>query len=170
MAAYSAPGDLLLGGIPLPSYLDSEKIVQDAADEIDSKIGYVYTTPIDVSATSDLTRPAKLLLKRINNFLATGRLILQVASPEEDRNLHAYGWSLVKEATAALDAIASGEITLEGAPLEEGAASTPASSVPLISNLDSESNVEAFYDRMANPNYAFLPPIDRYSNPDRLVY
>lgn len=170
MAAYSTKDDLLLGQIPLPSYIDGTKIVQDAADEIDSKIGMRYRTPIDVSDTNTaVSRPVKLLLKRINNFLATGRLILQVASPEENRNLHAYGWSLVQEANAAIEAIVSGEVILDGVEPAENATDQPAVSVPLINNLDPESNVEAFYDRMANPNYRFLAPVGQYSNPDRLV-
>ena len=157
MVAYSASSDLLTGSIPTPAYLDLDKVVQDAADEIDSKLGHIYTTPFDVSNTGPLSRPARLLLKRINNFLATGRLILQVASPEEDSRLHAYGWSLIQEANAALAAIAAGEISLTGAqvlPPVDGEVGPPVS-VPLISNLDPESNVEAFYDRVSNPNYSY---------------
>lgn len=165
MPAYSAAADLLLGKIPLPSYIDPNAVVQDAADEIDSKIGHVYSTPINVSETGPLVRPARLLLKRINNHLATGRLILQVASPEENKNLHAYGWQLVKEATAAIEAIVSGDVPLEGATLIETAGS-PAT-VPMINNLDTESNVEAFYDRIVNPDYNYILPV-KY-NPDSLV-
>lgn len=165
--AYCEVGDLLLGGIPLPSYIDPAKQIADAADEIDSKIGYVYVTPIDVSVGSNLARPARLLLKRINSSLATGRLILAVASPEENRNLHAYGWSLVKEATAALDLIASGEAVLEGA-IPDPNASEAAVTAPLISNLDAESSVEAFYNRIANPSYLFGYPGESWSNPDRI--
>ena len=165
MAAYSSKDDLLVGGIPTPAYLNLDKLVQDASDEIDSKIGFRYETPINIGTGTPLERPAQLLLKRINNFLATGRLILQVASPEEDTQLHAYGWNLVKEATAALDAIASGQIDLEGAVERDQTADV---AVPLIDNLDPESNVEAFYNRIGNPNYVY-PPLVRYTNPDRLV-
>lgn len=165
--AYCETDDLLLGNIPLPSYINSQKVIDDAADEIDSKVGYLYTTPLDVSDPGPLARPARLLLKRINSHLASGRLILALASPEENRNLHAYGWSLVKESLVALDALASGEIVIEGAVPAAGAA-TPAVTAPMIYNEDSESNVEAFYNRIADPHYVYLTT-DRWANPDELV-
>jgi hypothetical protein len=40
--AYSAVTDLLTGDLPLPSYVSPVKFVDDAADEIDSKIGFLY--------------------------------------------------------------------------------------------------------------------------------
>lgn len=167
MAGYSDPTDLLLGNIPLPAYIDTAKLVQDVADEIDSHIGYVYSTPLDVTDTSSIARPARLLIKRISRNLASGRLILQVASPEENARLNAYGWSLVKESLDALNMIASGDITLEGATPAPGA-STPAVTAPQISNLDAESNVEAFYNRIGNPNYTYMPA-DYYTTPDGFI-
>lgn len=166
MAGYSDPTDLLLGNIPLPSYIDTSKLVQDVADEIDSRIGYTYATPLDLTDTSAIARPARLLVKRISRNLATGRLILQVASPEENARLHAYGWSLIKESLEALEYIANGDMPLEGATPAPGA-STPAVTAPQISNLDAESNVEAFYNRLANPSYVYTQ-LDIYSNPDTL--
>lgn len=166
MVAYSSKDDLLLGSIPISSELNPDKIVQDASDEIDSKLGHIFDTPFDLNeATTDLERPARLLIKRINNFLATGRLILAVASPEENQNLHAYGWQLIQEANAAIAAIISGDITLEGVTLLEK--ENAQVSTPLINNLDAESNVEAFYDRIANPDYVYLTT-PRYDSPDRL--
>src|SRR6478736_7536461 len=147
-----------MGAIPLPTYLDDDKIVQDAADEIDSKLGHLFETPFNVTEGDPdaLSRPSRLLLKRINSHLATGRLILQVASPEENRNLHAYGYSLVKEAEEALECIVKGDISLDGAVPLDG--TVPQPTVPLINNLDPESNVEAFYNRIANPSYVYFGP------------
>lgn len=168
--AYSAPTDLLLGNIPLPAYIDTTALVNDAADEIDSCIGYRYITPLDVNEiSSPLSRPARLLIIRISRNLASGRLILAVASPEENKNLHAYGWNLVKEATEALYAIKEGDILLDGAPPAANMPTTEPITAPQISNLDAESNVEAFYDRLANPNYCYPSNTRYYSNPDGLV-
>jgi len=156
MATYSEVEDLLTGNIPMPDYVNKDKYVQDAADEIDSKIGFVYVTPVDISETSDVPRPARLLLKRINNFLASGRLIMAVAAGGEDDRLHAYGWSLVQDATAALNSIASGEIYLKGAdPVNVGEDAIITSII--VDNLDPESNVEAFYNRVMNPTYFYSP-------------
>lgn len=167
MVAYSVKEDLLLGDIPISPVMNPDKVVQDASDEIDSKLGHLFETPFDLSEDSDLARPARLLIKRINNFLATGRLILAIASPEENQTVHAYGWQLIQEANAAIAAIASGDITLEGVEIIEQ--ENAQVSTPLISNLDEESSVEAFYDRIANPNYAYLT-LPHYTNPDRLLY
>lgn len=166
--AYCDVTDLKLGNIPIPAYLDAQKEVNDAADEIDSKIGFRYITPVNVTVGSATVRPAVLLLKRINVSLATGRLLLAIASPEEGNQLHAYAWSLIKEATAALEMISCGDVVLDGVPhfnTDDEPASTP-----LISNIDSESSVEAFYDRIANPAYVFGVPYTYYPylySPDR---
>jgi hypothetical protein len=127
--------------------------VNDAADEIDSKIGFVYSTPVDMSDPGPTSRPARLLLKRLNVFLASGRMLLAVASPGEEDQLHQYGLYLVKEATNTLDMIANGKIILDGATTID---TTQPPTVPLIDNLDSESQVEAFYDRISNPLYDTL--------------
>lgn len=166
--AYSSDSDLLIGNIPLPGYISPTKIVDDAADEIDSQLGFIYVTPISAYEGGPLTRPARLLLKRINNNLASGRLILQLASSDENRQVHAYGWQLIEEATAALKCIREGEVVLEGAERLPNAV-TEAVTVPLIANVDSESSVEAFYDRIGNPNYHYPPVTGIYNNPDKLV-
>lgn len=153
--AYCEPTDLLLGDIPLPAYVSAQDAVNDAADEIDSRIGFVYETPIDMTDPGPVPRPARLLLKRINAHLATGRLILKLAASGEDDRLHAYGWQLIKDAMTSLDMIANGEIVIVGAtPIN--ADDEARTTAIIVENLDDESQVEAFYDRIANPNYAFF--------------
>lgn len=169
MVAYCTDADLLLGEIPLPRYMSAAQKVQDAADEIDSRIGHVYQTPIDVSNGSTVSRPARLLFKRINASLASGRILLAIASPEENRNLHAYAWSLVRDSLAALDQIVSGEIPIPGATPSEDAVADDSPALPLISNVDAESNVEAFYDRVGNPNFSYGSVLPRPSA-DRLLW
>lgn len=163
--AYCAVTDLLVGKVPLPPYLDAEKYVDDAADEIDTKICQLYETRVDVSESAATSRVAKLFLKRVNAHLASGRLLLSVAAPEEQRQLHAYAWSLVTQALLALEGVESGEYILEGALPAEGLVEVPQSQ-PMISNLDAESSVEAFYDRVANPDYVFTNADRYYRSPD----
>lgn len=154
--AYSEVGDMLTGNIPVGS-TSAQKYVNDAADEIDSVIGNLYVTPLDMSDPSPLSRPSRLLLKRISNFLASGRLMFATSAGGEDDQLHAYARYLVETATATLMRIANGEIFLDGAIKEDidGESGSPG---PLISNVDFESNVEAFYDRifMAPPNLGLI--------------
>jgi len=160
VVAYCSPTDLLIGDIPVSGELNPAKYVQDAADEIDSKIGFLYTTPIPVDASSGTARPVVLLLKRINVHLASGRLILAATIPAENERLNAYGRSLVREAEDAIEAIASGQIILDG--VLAGGFALPRKAVPLISNGDLESSVDAFYDRVVNPNYQFQSPYRPY--------
>lgn len=151
--AYCTTDDLLLGGIPIPDYVNPAAVVFDAADEIDSQIGFRYDTPVDISDDSDVPRPVKLLLKRLNSHLASGRLITELSSPEEDNRVHQYGLMLIEEVHSALIAISKGTMDLPGVgETTDFPIGTPG---PAIMNMDSESNVEAFYNRLANPYYSF---------------
>jgi hypothetical protein len=150
-STYSTLADLLIGDMPIPAYIDKQGYVNNAADEIDSRLGYVYATPFDVSDLSTMIRPARLTIKRIAAHLSSGRLILAMATASEDRQVHAYGKSLIDEALSVLEKIANGEIPLIGAdPLDPDATSAPHSG-PTILNIDQFSSVEAFYQQMALP-------------------
>lgn len=151
--AYCQTTDLLTGNIPTPAYMSPQKFVDDAADEIDSKIGFVYETPVDISDVSPVVRPARLLLKRINVFLATGRLLMAAASAGEDVSLHAYAKKMVDDATTALDAIFAGDLVIEGATLLNPA-SEDATKAPMWSNPDIESAVDSFYGQLIPTNAA----------------
>lgn len=156
MPTYCQVTELLVGDIPLPRGLKAQQYVDSATDEIDMSIGFLYQTPVDITEDSDVIRPARLLLKQTCIKLATGRLILAMSTVAQRTELHAYGKRLVDEALAILAQIASGDIILTGAlplnPPEEGADNFTG---PQIHNVDGESNVEAFYDRVANPYYRF---------------
>lgn len=149
--------ELSIGNIPLPSYINPSDFIQEAADEIDSMIGAVYKTPVDVSTSGPVSRPSRLLLKRINKHLAMGRLILVVTSAEEHERLHAYGQALVAECLTALKMILEGKVILDGALPPDGTDTDQRRPAVVLMNKDPESNVEAFYDRLANPNYSFAP-------------
>lgn len=144
--AYSEPADLLKGDIPLPArYGDGTGFINIAADEIDAQLGHLYVTPIVILDTPE-NRPARLLLKKINNFLASGRLITDMAAAGEDRDLHAYGASLIREALKLLEQICDGKIQLTGAERIETSATEY--SGPSVYNEDPESLVEGYYQRV----------------------
>lgn len=151
MTSYSSIDDLLTGEVPLPTYLNAQKIVDDATDEVDSYLGHLYVTPLDLSDTSLIERHSRLLIKRVANFLASGRLLMSVAAPAEDNAVHAYGYSLVKQACDALQSISDGMVHLEGAIKKEVFATSHGG--PLVGQEDAESSVAAFYSRVANPRY-----------------
>lgn len=153
-STYSTVDDLMLGDLPVGSYVSKQKYVDDAADEIDSYIGHIYATPIDMSVGSPVSRPSRLLVARIARFLSTGRLILAIATPSQHQVLHAYGAKMVDEALAALNALAEGDPPLVGADPANPAKDVLESSGPLVSNIDTRSTVETFYQVFADP-YAY---------------
>jgi phage gp36-like protein len=155
--SYCLVTDLLTGKIPTPTYLDTQKVVDDAADEMDSYFGSIYVTPIVLNESTPAERPWRLLMKRINVHLASGRLIMAAASGNQDDQVHAYAQYLVRSAEKVLQQIQSGEIQI---PFQSPAAGTVTfATAPIINNLDDESNVEAFYDKVAKPGYYPLPTI-----------
>lgn len=136
--------------------LNPTKYCQDATDEIDSVLGFRYVTPFDLTALTTTHRPVALLIKRICVWLASGRLIMAIATQGEQNTLHAYGASLVKQAIDTLNGIVSGDIILDGVTTVDPGSAGPPTSVPLLFNQDAESAVEAFYDRVVNPNVPVL--------------
>jgi hypothetical protein len=149
--AYASPESALLGGVPLVNPDDLTKFFDDAADEIDATLGFIYETPVTKSAKGGpLPRPVELILARINRFLASGRYIMAVASAGEEGNVHAYGWSLVKEAQAALAGLASGANELDAVRLPNPGAGRRA---PAIANKEEASNVDTFYDAFTGQTY-----------------
>ena len=142
--AYCTQNDLLLGDVQVSDTVDKNVYVNDAADEIDMAIGHLWATPVDVLNISPVARHSKLLLKRINLSIATGRLVLSLNAGRDDR-LHAYGLRMLTEGLTYLAKIVSGEILLDGAPRPEG---TPdLNPGVMIVNQDELSAVDAFYDR-----------------------
>lgn len=158
--SYCETTDLLVGDIPLPKGLRPQQYVDSAANEIDMHIGFIYETPVNIAEDSPVVRPARLLLRELCIKLASGRLILAMSTVAQRTELHAYGASLVTEALAILGRISSGEIILTGATQVPSDDEDGNFTGPQIHNVDPESNVEAFYDRVANPNY-FFGPMDR---------
>lgn len=146
MAAYAVQADLLLGNIPVPT--DFQKYLDAGADEIDSQIGFKYATPV-VPDNSVEQRPAGLLLKKINAWLATGRIVLARDAGGEDDQLHQYGQYMVQEALKALNDIVTGAVILPGVDL-----ATPDNSTvtgPQISNGEDASLVDEFNTVFGNP-------------------
>lgn len=154
---YSEVDDLLLGDITLSSRARPDKYVQDATDEINSCLGFRYVLPLDLDLESEVGIPyyAQLVLKQCANKLASGRLIMALASGDEDTSMHAYGWSLVQEGMITLNGLCSGMIDLPNAvavnPVAVGRDVGPA-----LGNQDASSAVDAFYAFVTDPTVESL--------------
>lgn len=149
---YSTVDDLLIGDLMVSPKLDKNKFIAQAAEEMDAKLGFVYTLPLQAFPVSDpapdpndwtaLPIHQNLLLKGINNKLASGRLILTLAVATEGSTLHAYGLRLVSEATTELLMIANMDIILDAKRLN--ASTTNPDRTPAVVNHDEESAVDMF--------------------------
>lgn len=143
--AYSTKEDLRIGDIRLPARLgDGSSFVDEAADEIDAHLGHIYVTPMNIPDLPK-NRPARLLLKKVNNLIASGRLILDLAASSEDDQLHAYGWSMLKEGLSILTMLQNRNILLVGASLIEDSDGQKSPTGPMIYNEDAESLVRGYY-------------------------
>lgn len=159
--AYSGTGDLLTGDIPLlPQHGDGSAMIKSQADDMDAQIGHIYVTPVLVPDDPKF-RPTRLLLKKINNLLASGRLMLDMSAAGSDESPNAYGLQMLKEGLSLLGQVQSGNIVLAGAPRLDEAGSAPG---PLIHNEDSVSLVEQFYNPLARQQLSlFGSPRSPYS-------
>jgi phage gp36-like protein len=144
--AYCGTEDLLLGNVPLPG--TAMKYVTDAADEIDSNLGAMYVTPIVLDENVPAQRSGFLLLKRINAWLASGRLLMALDAAGEDDQVHQYAKYLVDGAMLALQKITDGSITIPGA--EPVNPDVPRVTGPMASWGDDTSPVEAFDNVFGN--------------------
>lgn len=168
---YCATEDLQLGSVPLPTNGDDLKYIGLAADEIDSVIGMRYKTPVVVDASSPIQRPVGLLLKKINAWLASGRLVMAADASGADDQIQQYGKYLVEEALIPLRQIADGTIVLPGIELSDPEANKDTG--PVAAFADEASLVEAHSATFGNPaqqvlnrqnllpyqNYPYLPYI-----------
>lgn len=145
--AYSSPDQVLLGNIPLPAPDKVRNAVDRAADEIDGTIGFLYQTPI--RSTGPHQRAVEALMGNLNNWLATGRLGMELTASTQRVEQHAYFAGLVRQAVVVLDKIVNGGIILEGVPVPGGGAPTTVG--PMLYNKDDSSNVDDFYDKVTNP-------------------
>lgn len=145
---YSEVADLLLGDITVGANLDPQKYVDEAALEIDSKLSQVYILPLEADDPDYPSIPQFTIdnLKKISNWLATGRILLAINATSGDDTENRYGLMLVRDAQAELDAYASGLSDLVGAKR------APARNVggdtykgPTLVNADAASAVDTFY-------------------------
>lgn len=161
-STYSATTDLLVGDVTIDDAVKTRHVNQ-AADEVDSNLGFLYPTPFTEGA---LSRPGWLLIQRLANFIASGRLLMEIDQGGEEQMIHAYGKSLLQQATDAMSLILSGAIDLR--PGDDGSTEVPATNGMLIANVDDFSVVDKFYDYMAKPpiflqRFPFIP--DRLNPP-----
>ena len=143
---YCEPSDLMLGQLSedIPRWIgttsdDYYKHIENAAEEIDLVIGRRYTLPLTLLEGS----ADQLLLKKLNRFIASGRILMAASAGNETDNVHQYAEYLLREAGAALEAIACGHIELEGQQDAPGIGKTI--SGPAVFLSDEDSFVRDFY-------------------------
>lgn len=144
---YCDATDLKLGGVAPKSSWNAYEQINEAADEMNAKIGRRYALPLNLSLAAGFV---PLTLKSINADLASGRYLLE-NNQNNDRNVHAYGAQLVRDAMAQIDAIVCGQVQLMGVP---GLVGSNKSLAPGIRNHDAHSLVDGF-ERYAHRGHVF---------------
>lgn len=140
--AFCAPADLITGDMPV-SEPRAQAAIDMAYDEIAVALAPVYSWPL-----SPLGDHALTILKRINQLIATGRLVMAQAVPSEDNSTQAYGTYMLREGQELLRQVAMQEVLLPG--VTPSVATAGAGNGPAIINLDGASAMEHFYE-WANP-------------------
>lgn len=144
--AYSEVADLLIGDLVLGAGVDPQKYIDLAAEQIDAKIGWVYELPLHpaggVGTWQDLPEHEQLLLKGINNGLASGSLLIALDQGGEQTTVHAYGLWLIQQAQADLMYLANGEIQISAELFD--VPDTVPNRVPGVINYDEESLLLGF--------------------------
>lgn len=147
---YCEPDDINVGNLMLPEGESRTPFINEASDEMDGKLGWLYTTPIDVDTLKYYER---MMLKTICRKIAGGRMITTMAIPDESGSLNAYGARLLKEGLDELHMIASGDVPLSAARADlespdgtddAGGLGAIGGRTPSIKNGDSESLVDQF--------------------------
>lgn len=159
--SYVEPTDLLLGELTntLPASISVSQYLNMTQEEIDAKLGVLYSVPI---AVDSLPNAQGGLIRSIHRKLASGRIIMAATVAHSESSIHAYALQLVKEGLMELMAVANGDVVLIGAErvdgdgagrgdIEDAEVSDPRARVPGGSSRDTYSAVEAFEYNFMNP-------------------
>lgn len=159
MDTFSTVDDLILGDLTVGTNVNLTKFVEDATNEIFSKIGHVYVLPLEPAEELgfDLVPEyTEALLKKLNNHLASGRLILALNATSGDDALNRYGEMLVRDALTELEQIRNGVVDLVGAArLPAANPGGDAFNGAAIINADSESAVDVFYSNVMGGGHQY---------------
>lgn len=140
---YVTKGEISLGDMALPSYVDVDALIVQAAHDMDASLGRTYVLPLKLQEDDPAHRPIIYLLNKINRYLVMGRIVIDAAVGSEDTQLQAYGNYHIRAAESALKALADGDPLIPGQVLLKPDDSRV--TAPLISNRDKVSFVDAFY-------------------------
>ncbi|ANA87251.1 hypothetical protein SEA_GIBBLES_16 [Gordonia phage Gibbles] len=163
--AYCEVNDVQIGNIALPRGLGTPEVIKqryinDTADDIDAKLGAIFALPLEPEPGS-FTAAA---LKRINKYLAIGKLVIDAAAGGEDTQLHAYGFHHLREGNKAIEDILAGKIVLDLSPSEDADPDDQPTG-PSVINKEPGSFVDAFYGHSLHPSNMpgglVYPQIDR---------
>jgi len=142
---YMTSSEVSFGDMPLPSWVDLEGVVQQAANDMDAVIGLRYKLPLRLNPEDPNHRPILLMLNKINRYLVIGRVVIDAAIGHEDNSLQAYGNYHIRQAEAALKQIGDGKVEIPGAELLPSLIDDRRTG-PMIFNKESRSLVDAFYE------------------------
>lgn len=153
---YCTVDDLLIGDIILPPEISKERYITSTAEEMDSRIGILYTVPVEIDPTElEQFRATITFLRSINSRLASGRILMAAATALELTVAHAYARNLVDGALDDLKLIEDRKYILQGANENENPPEEYVSSHVDGYVQDPVSAVDSFYS-LVDPSYGDL--------------
>jgi hypothetical protein len=148
--AYCKTEDINLGTMEPPRGTDVQKVINEAANDIDAVVGRFYRLPLQLSESDPQHAPYKLLLRKLNIFLTTGDIIIKAAGARQDDSMNASGLWYMRQAQDVLKKIENGKIRFPDQVRMN--ADEDMFTGPYASSRDSSSRVEDFY------NNGWVPP------------
>ena len=162
--------DQILSQLPVASGVSRQAFLDSAEAEIHTAMIGLYKVPVEVLSTvaTTISGVTYNILKSIEQDLAAGRLILSLATTNENEQIHDYGKFLVDGATSKLKDIKTRVLILPGATVDEDRTDdNPRPNKVLFSAPDGKSTAtdeKSFfnrpYEQVANPSNEVTGGID----------
>jgi len=139
--------------VKLPATMSFDTMREAASNELDSKLGVRYVTPIVASVSDPVQQPTAYWLSTVTAMIAAARFMLSTAAPGSQETANNYGVYLLATAEGLIKEVISGQRDLIGI-IEVGDTGQKYKG-PAIINEDAYSQVDVYYDNFFP--YGFLP-------------
>lgn len=147
---WAAEDDMLVGDVVTPSGT-RDKFLDDAENEMLVHLTQYYATPLPDNAS--LPEHILRLLKQTHARLASGRMLLALATSSEDESLHAYGLSLLTDARSDLMRLGTQTPIPGASAADNNGGEVDNDRTPLVLNADTASPFAAFADYTSNAGF-----------------
>jgi|SRR6187431_2194660 len=138
--------------VKFPPNMTFDSLRESSANELDSKLGARYVTPIVASASDPVQQPTAYWLQNVSSMIAAGRFMLSTSAPGSQDTANNYGMYLLNMANAAISEVLTGQRDLVG--IAEQGDTGQEFKGPAVINGDAYSQVDLYYDNFMPCGFA----------------